>query len=209
MAKYTEDFKRAAVARIVAGESPAVVSRDIGVDSNSLIYAWRDKYAGDIKRSAKAAAKMAPDVLLADGVPSPHFGPKGRTVYPLALKQRAVTLVKIEKLSVQEAAKQLSVAPDRIHKWVKEGIKRGAKGEIKRGLPAVQAPPSQVIVATPTRQHRGAPSPFSSKDTRQYLLMMEASTLAGIREGRIKTLREHPELVLALNALVACERGEE
>lgn len=208
--EYSEEFKRAAVARIVAGEQALAVSRDIGIDSNSLIYAWRDKYAADIKRSAKAAASIAPGVLITT---TPSKGPGGRTIYPIALKQQCVALVNISKLSYDDAAAQTGVPKDRIEKWVRTGIKRGARGDLVKSKvmgkagPPVPAAPAQVVVAQPTRQHRG-PSPYSNKDTRQYLLMMEQSLIQGIREGRIKNLREHPELILSLNALAASEVTE-
>lgn len=164
------------------------VSKSLGIKSNSLIYAWIRKHG-----SSSAA-----------GVPRPGKGPKGRTVYPLALKQRAVAMVKTERKTCAEAAAALGVPADRVTKWTREGVKRGGKGD---QLPAVV--PEAVLVAVPTRQHRGPPSPFSSKDTRQYLLMMEQSTLAGIRDGRIKNLRDNPELVLALNALCASAAMED
>lgn len=133
---HSPEVKRAAVARILAGERPMAVSRSIGVSNTSSIYKWIEQFKGSAK--------------------------------PNATKPR----------------KQPS------------------------GTPAL-LPVPQVIVAQPTRQHRGPPSAFSNKDTRQYLLMWEQSLLAGIRDGRIKNLRDNPEIVLALNALVASQGGEE
>lgn len=194
---YPEDIKRAAVARILQGEAAMAVARSIGINSNSVIYSWRDKYAADIKQSAKLAAKMAPAAIISDKASAPHRGPKGRAVYPDSFKQQAVALVKIKGLSKAQAATQMNVPAGLVRRWIKAGY--------KPQLPAVIAPAQ--VVSTPTRQH-AAPSPYSRKDARQYLLMWEQCVLAGIREGRIKNLREHPEHALALNALVALEADE-
>jgi transposase-like protein len=186
--KYSDEFKRAAVARILAGEVPLSVSRDLGLPGTSLIYKWRKQY-GDTDRPSISAKSTK--------------GPSGRTVYSLAVKERAIHMVKHEGRSLKETAKELRIPSGRVESWVRNGVKRGMRGEA--GAVIIQ---EQVAVIAPTRQHR-SPSPFSNKDTRQYLLLMEASVLAGIRDGRIKTLRDNPELVLALNALVSCERGED
>jgi transposase len=56
--KYSPEFKRAAVDRLAAGESPAALERELGI-RRKFLYEW--KAAGKGSQSAPAPVEAAPD----------------------------------------------------------------------------------------------------------------------------------------------------
>ncbi len=65
--KYEPEFKRKAVDRMVAGESPTVVARELGIRCKFL-YQWRDQGWGTLAQAVAAvAAESDPTETAPDG----------------------------------------------------------------------------------------------------------------------------------------------
>lgn len=199
---YSEEQKRAAVARVMRGEKPMDVSRSIGVNSNNLIYTWISQYKDTTGPTGENVGS----------VPKPTKGPKGRLVYPLALKQRAVALVMVSHKTHDEAAAELQIPKDRVVKWVREGVKRGAKGDQARAqageLIVAPKPAQPVAVAVQSVPRRPKhPSAFGPQDTGHYLQLWERQMLADIRSGKVNGFNATDALVI--NALVSSKASDE
>lgn len=82
--KYSPEFKRSAVDRLVAGESPAALARELGI-RNKFLYAWKAEGKG---------SQGAPAVP-----PEPKPDPQQREIGRLRQK-----IAELERLSGRQAA---------------------------------------------------------------------------------------------------------
>jgi transposase-like protein len=98
MKTYTEEFKKAAIARVAAGEMRKAVATDLKIAS-SLITSWRNKIEGTKKKKT------------------------GARKYDPAVRAKAMTRIAAgEKAS--EIARQLKIPPSIIHYWKKSEAKQ-------------------------------------------------------------------------------------
>lgn len=89
--KYEPEFKRQAVDRLLAGESPTVVARELGI-RRKFLYQWRAQGWGTV---AQAAETAGPET---ESSPSPEMAPDREHD---ALRKRIAAL---ERLVGQQAA---------------------------------------------------------------------------------------------------------
>lgn len=65
--KLSPEFKRAAVDRMVGGESPAALSRELGV-KRELLYRWKDQGWGTAKGKPRSKEKLSTEELIVGGL---------------------------------------------------------------------------------------------------------------------------------------------
>jgi transposase-like protein len=104
--KYTDDFKRRAVARMANGVKATVICKDMKITSGQL-YTWRAKFAASVKGG---------------GMVKPHKAVNGNGLG--AMKEVHVILLEARRAAVRAVAKEPERFDDPVYGLVTAALRR-------------------------------------------------------------------------------------
>lgn len=169
---YSEAFQRAAVARVLKGESAPQVAEQLKIH-NSMLYHWRKKFAQP-QKAAKGKKTIA-------------------TRYPDEFKRAAVDRVRAGE-TAESVSRDLGISSSGIHYWVNSKKFKGAKPNAlgvafgKGGGTPDPAHLTAILVAV--------------RDAATYLKHVKADMYALLDRGEIKEFEEyHLNTLAALKRL--------